>query len=110
MAKLVLVVLSLATTVSAFVTPQSSRSSVDTKIFESFGFDIAEDTYENQPDFLKGEEEYKAWLNTVKDNNFLNRQVCPSILGAFAAPVASSDSSNPFASVPRRLPPTAISQ
>ena len=58
---------------SAFVVPGSSRPA--TKLSESFGFDFAEDTYANQPDFLKGEGEYKTWIGQTKENSFVNRQV-----------------------------------
>ena len=58
---------------SAFVTPALTRPA--TKISESFGFYFAEDTYANQPDFLKGEGEYKTWMGKVKENSFVNRQV-----------------------------------
>ena len=58
---------------SAFVVPGASRTS--TKLSESFGFDFAEDTYANQPDFLKGEGEYKTWIGKTKENSFVNRQV-----------------------------------
>ncbi|CAB9508738.1 expressed unknown protein [Seminavis robusta] len=57
---------------SAFVVPSAGRA--NTKLAESFGFDFAEDTYENQPDFLKGEGEYKTWVGQTTDNSFINRQ------------------------------------
>jgi hypothetical protein len=68
---LVLVATLVAT--SAFVTPSGGRSL--TQLHESFGFDFAENTYDNQPDFLKGEGEYKTWIGKTKENSFLNRQV-----------------------------------
>jgi hypothetical protein len=58
---------------SAFVAPSAGRS--QTQLQESFGFDFAEDTYSNQPDFLKGEGEYKTWIGKTKENSFVNRQV-----------------------------------
>lgn len=58
---------------SAFITPPACTRPT-TKISESFGFDFAEDTYANQPDFLKGEGEYKTWMGKVKENSFVNRQ------------------------------------
>jgi len=72
--KLLLLALSLVSA-AAFsgVAPQSTRTS--TRLHESFGLGIGEDTYENQPDFLKGEGEYKEWINGVKEDNMLNRQV-----------------------------------
>ena len=58
---------------SAFVAPSATRP--QTKLSESFGFDFAEDTYANQPDFLKGEGEYKTFVGKTQENSFLNRQV-----------------------------------
>ena len=60
---------------SAFMVPGSSTTRPATKLSESFGFDFAEDTYANQPDFLKGEGEYKTWIGKTKENSFVNRQV-----------------------------------
>jgi len=50
----------------------SYRSSL---IMESFGFDFAEDSYENTPEVILGESRLKTWVNSVNDNAFLNRQV-----------------------------------
>lgn len=47
-----------------------------THLHESFGFDFAEDTYANQPTLLKGEQEYKQFVNKYAENNMLNRKVC----------------------------------
>lgn len=72
-----LVVLAVtASAVSAFVTPQQNSPVARpvTSLSESFGFGFAEDTYENQPDFLKGEQDYKTWMDETKDNSFVNRQ------------------------------------
>ena len=60
---------------SAFVAPSNKPFATSTQLSESFGFDFAEDTYKNQPDFLKGEGEYKTWIGKVKDESFVNRQV-----------------------------------
>ena len=68
-----LVLVATAATTSAFVAPSATRPA--TKLSESFGFDFAEDTYSNQPDFLKGEGEYKTWIGQTKENSFVNRQV-----------------------------------
>jgi len=46
-----------------------------TQLRESFGFDFAEDTYDNQPNLLKGEQEYKQFVNKYAENNMLNRKV-----------------------------------
>ena len=58
---------------AAFVGPSAGRT--QSQLRESFGFDFAEDTYANQPDFLKGEGEYKTWIGKTKENSFVNRQV-----------------------------------
>ena len=73
--KLVVVTL-LACTASGFNLARPSlaaRSS--THLYEDFGFSFAEQTYENQPDPLKGEAEYKQWVNKVAPDNMLNRKV-----------------------------------
>jgi hypothetical protein len=43
---------------NGLVAPRPAASSIrrSTQLAESFGFEYAEDTYENQPDFLKGGE------------------------------------------------------
>ena len=74
MRSVVFVLFASLASAAAFVTPASSRQT--TQISESFGFDFAEDTYANQPDFLKGEGEYKTWIGQTKENSFVNRQVC----------------------------------
>jgi hypothetical protein len=51
----------------------TARSS--TQLYEDFGFSFAESTYENQPDPLKGEAEYKQWVNKFAPDNMLNRKV-----------------------------------
>lgn len=72
-----LLVLAVTSTATSAFAPASFVSRPATQLHESFGFkEIAEDTYENQPDFLKGEAEYKTWIGQVKDNSFVNRQVC----------------------------------
>jgi hypothetical protein len=53
----------------------SSPSSSSTQLFESFGLGLGEDTYENQPDLLKGEQEYKQYANRINEDNMLNRKV-----------------------------------
>lgn len=47
-----------------------------TQLFETFGLGLGEDTYENQPDLLKGEQEYKQYANKIKEDNMMNRKVC----------------------------------
>jgi hypothetical protein len=72
----VFVLVSLAASANAFSPIASSpRAGSTTRLQESFGFKFALDTYENQPDFLKGEQEYKQFVNKYKENNMLNRQV-----------------------------------
>jgi hypothetical protein len=46
-----------------------------TQLQESFGLGLGEDTYENQPDLLKGEQEYKQYVNRISEENMLNRKV-----------------------------------
>jgi hypothetical protein len=77
----VFVLVSLAAAARAF-SPAAGNSrtvgvgsSSATRLQESFGFGFAEDTYANQPDFLKGEQEYKQFVNKFKDDNMLNRKV-----------------------------------
>jgi hypothetical protein len=65
----------LATTASAFTVPSSSVRLATTQISESFGLDFAEDSYENTPEVILGEANYKQWINKVDKNAFLNRQV-----------------------------------
>ncbi|KAG7351075.1 DUF1118 domain containing protein [Nitzschia inconspicua] len=45
-----------------------------TQLHESFGLGLGEDTYENQPDLLKGEQEYKQYVNRINEENMLNRK------------------------------------
>lgn len=72
----ILLLASTTAVASAYVIPPSqsvvSRSS--TQLSESFGFKFAEDTYENQPDFLKGEQEYKNYVDVIQEDNFVNRR------------------------------------
>lgn len=68
-------ILSLAVSIHAFSPISSSSRLGSTKVQESFGFGFAEDTYKNQPDFLKGEQEYKQFVNKYQDDNMLNRKV-----------------------------------
>jgi hypothetical protein len=71
-----LLVVAVAASVASGFSPSSTfgvRQS--TQLQESFGFGFAEDTYENQPDLLKGEGEYKQYANRIKSDNMLNRKV-----------------------------------
>ena len=60
---------------SAWVAPKGVVSRPSTRLHESFGFGFAEDTYTNQPVEIGGEAEYKQWVNTVREDNMLNRKV-----------------------------------
>jgi hypothetical protein len=71
-----LLVLTSAVVASAYVVPPSQVVRPWTKLSESFGFDFAEDSYENTPQQLLGEANYKQWVQSkVSDNSFLNRKV-----------------------------------
>jgi hypothetical protein len=54
---------------------QRQEVSSPTQLQESFGLGLGEDTYENQPDLLKGEQEYKQYVNRINEENMLNRKV-----------------------------------
>jgi hypothetical protein len=66
-----------ASSVTAFA-PSASRvnKASGTQLYETFGLGLGEDTYENQPDLLKGEQEYKQYVNRINEENMLNRKVC----------------------------------
>lgn len=65
-----------ATLASAYVVvPKTTSTRPATQLHETFGLGIGEDTYENQPDLLRGEANYKQWVNRVNENNMLNRKV-----------------------------------
>lgn len=70
-----LFVLTSAVAASAYVVPSSQAPRPSTRLSESFGFDFAEDSYENTPPQLLGEANYKQWVQKVSDNSFLNRKV-----------------------------------
>lgn len=70
-----LAVTTVATTAFVVSPSQPLAGRPTTQLSESFGFDFAEDTYKNQPDFLKGEGEYKTWMGKIKGDSFVNRQV-----------------------------------
>ena len=70
-----LVVAVVAGFATAF-SPATSGARTSTKLYENFGLGGASlDTYDAQPDLLKGEGEYKQYVNTIKKDNMLNRQV-----------------------------------
>mmetsp|Transcript_60403 Transcript_60403/g.148210 ORF Transcript_60403/g.148210 Transcript_60403/m.148210 type:complete len:224 (-) Transcript_60403:165-836(-) len=76
--KFLLVALSAVGMATAF-TPvaqvrQQQVTSSPTQLQETFGLGLGEDTYENQPDLLKGEQEYKQYVNRINEENMLNRK------------------------------------
>jgi hypothetical protein len=75
MAPLKLLLVAMMAGVAGAFSPSSAGTRQGTQLQESFGLGIGEDTYENQPDLLKGEAEYKQYMNRVKEDNMLNRKV-----------------------------------
>ena len=70
--------LAVTASVAVAFTPSVSRvQSVpsSTQLYEDFGLGLGEPTYENQPDLLKGEQEYKQYVNRINEENMLNRKV-----------------------------------
>jgi pyrroloquinoline quinone (PQQ) biosynthesis protein C len=65
----------LAGIASAYVVIPKTSVRRTTQLHESFGFDFAENSYENQIEQLKGEANYKQWVNRISDDNMLNRKV-----------------------------------
>jgi len=71
--------ISAAPACTAFTVPSSHTSSTpavrpDSKLYENFGFDFAEDQVENTPVEILGEANYKNYMNEVDPKNMLNRQ------------------------------------
>ena len=80
-----LLVAAVAGAANAFA-PSNLAVRQSTHLHESFGLGIGEDTYENQPDLLKGEAEYKQYVNRINEDNMLNRKVrhyCDESFGSF---------------------------
>ena len=77
MMKSATILLSILGVASAFPAPSTAFTrKTSTQLKESFGLnDISLDIYDAQPDFLKGEAEYKQWMNKINDDNMLNRKV-----------------------------------
>eukprot|EP00543_Licmophora_paradoxa_P011221 CAMPEP_0202457858 /NCGR_PEP_ID=MMETSP1360-20130828/15797_1 /ASSEMBLY_ACC=CAM_ASM_000848 /TAXON_ID=515479 /ORGANISM="Licmophora paradoxa, Strain CCMP2313" /LENGTH=218 /DNA_ID=CAMNT_0049078037 /DNA_START=6 /DNA_END=662 /DNA_ORIENTATION=+ len=69
-----LVVVAVLSVASGFVAPGQVAIKSTTSLSESFGFDFAEDSYENTPGIIRGEQNYKQWVNSIDDNSFLNRK------------------------------------
>jgi hypothetical protein len=68
------IVFILLTGAAAF-SPISQTVRKSSQLRESFGLGIGEDSYENQPKLLRGEAEYKQFINKYAENNMLNRKV-----------------------------------
>jgi hypothetical protein len=60
---------------SAYVAPKPFVARRSTQLQENFGLGIGEDSYKATTDLLKGEANYKQWVNRIDENSFLNRQV-----------------------------------
>jgi hypothetical protein len=78
MAPLKLIFLAVTASCGIAFTPTSfSQTAIksSTRLQESFGLGLGEDTYENQPDLLRGEQEYKQYVNRISEENMLNRKV-----------------------------------
>jgi len=72
-----LFMLAITASVAVAFTPTSSRAQKapsSTQLYEDFGLGLGEDTYANQPDLLKGEQEYKQYANVINESNMLNRK------------------------------------
>jgi hypothetical protein len=78
MMKLVLLAV-FAGLASAYVAPKPLVARRSTQLQENFGLGIGEDTYAATTDLLKGEANYKQWVNRIDENSFLNRQVSVSL-------------------------------
>mmetsp|Transcript_25415 Transcript_25415/g.47360 ORF Transcript_25415/g.47360 Transcript_25415/m.47360 type:complete len:221 (+) Transcript_25415:304-966(+) len=77
MAPLKLFLLAVTASVATAFAPstfQMQKVASTTQLQESFGLGLGEDTYENQPDLLKGEQEYKQYVNRISEENMLNRK------------------------------------
>jgi hypothetical protein len=74
MTPLKLFLLAITASVATAFAPSSyvSKAASTTQLYENFGL-IGEDTYENQPDFLKGEQEYKQYVNKINEKNLFNQ-------------------------------------
>ena len=78
MAPLKLFSLAITASVAVAFSPSTSRVQTvpsSTQLYEDFGLGLGEQTYENQPDLLKGEQEYKQYVNRINEDNMLNKKV-----------------------------------
>lgn len=83
MAPLQLFALAITASVAVAFSPSTSRVQTvpsSTQLYEDFGLGLGEQTYENQPDLLKGEQEYKQYVNRINEDNMLNKKVRFSLL------------------------------
>lgn len=64
----------LACVVASFA-PVSQTTRQSSRLHETFGLGLGEDTYANQPVLLRGEQEYKQFINKYKEDNMINRKV-----------------------------------
>mmetsp|Transcript_17049 Transcript_17049/g.35034 ORF Transcript_17049/g.35034 Transcript_17049/m.35034 type:complete len:222 (+) Transcript_17049:82-747(+) len=72
-----LFMLAITASVAVAFTPSATRvgkAPSSTQLYEDFGLGLGEQTYENQPDLLKGEQEYKQYVNRINEENMLNRK------------------------------------
>mmetsp|Transcript_16846 Transcript_16846/g.46261 ORF Transcript_16846/g.46261 Transcript_16846/m.46261 type:complete len:223 (+) Transcript_16846:126-794(+) len=73
-----LFMLAITASVAVAFTPSATsrvqKVPSSTQLYEDFGLGLGEATYENQPDLLKGEQEYKQYVNRINDKNMLNRK------------------------------------
>jgi hypothetical protein len=60
---------------SAFVAPKPIVARHSTHLNENFGLGVGEDSFAATADLLKGEANYKQWVNRIDEKSFLNRQV-----------------------------------
>jgi len=77
MAPLKLFSLAITASVAVAFSPSTSRVQTvpsSTQLYEDFGLGLGEQTYENQPDLLKGEQEYKQYVNRINEDNMLNKK------------------------------------
>ena len=76
MAPLKFLVVAVVAGVAAAFSPSTSGARLSTKLNENFGLGGASlDIYDAQPDLLKGEGQYKQYVNKINKDNMLNRQV-----------------------------------
>jgi hypothetical protein len=77
MMKSVIVALLTQSVVAFTVAPAKSltRPVTSTQLYETFDLGLGEDSMSIMPEQLKGEAEYKQWVNKIADDSLLNRKV-----------------------------------